>query len=423
METSFYHLVNPVKQYAWGSLDKIARFQHRSHPTQQPEAEVWMGAHPSDSSLVVIHGRKQSLFREMQQDPDYWLGPQVQARYGIQFPYLLKLLAADKALSIQVHPSRIQAERGFAIEERNGVPLNAPHRTYRDANHKPEMMVAQSEFWAMCGFRSLQSIQRLFRPLHHYIGKSVEGNKALLELWSTIEKAEADTQGHDRFFRSLMAVTMEQPAAAQTLLEAGRRAARKELRELDPDAADWIEKLYAQFPGDPGALAPLYLNLIRLQPGESLALRAGIPHAYLHGLGIEIMANSDNVIRAGLTVKHIDVPALVETCRCEGMDPNPASPVEILPGVEEYPRAFEEFSLIRIHPGNKVLHFNRNSPAAAIGPRILLAGEGALLRITGSNGEWYDLTGGNSLIIPHHTAEFGIQGSGRGYLASVGMIE
>ncbi|AFG37258.1 mannose-6-phosphate isomerase, class I [Spirochaeta africana] len=420
MDVAFYPLHNPVKHYAWGSTERIARFQHRRFPTPQPEAEVWMGAHPSDSSMLQIAGRRCSLWQAVADNPEYWLGSQVARDFDRQFPFLLKILAAEKALSIQVHPTRDQAERGFRFEEQHAVPHDAPHRIYRDRNHKPEQMVALSEFQAMCGFRTGSAIAQRMRPLHRYTSVSGRDEQALQELWSVLEMISSDTDGIGSFFRTLMALQTDHPAAAAALLHGGVQAASAELAEIDAFAAAWVRRLSRQFPDDPGALAPLYLNTVSIYPGEALTLAAGIPHAYLDGLGVEVMANSDNVIRAGLTVKHIDVPSLVDTVRCRSFVPDTAGPQPVADGVEQYPQVFREFALFRLTTGP--VRITRDAGCAGRGPRILLADSDAQLRIVDTQGRWEDISGGSAVVIPHATEEFRLQGTGCGYLATAGAV-
>ncbi|WP_460052971.1 mannose-6-phosphate isomerase, class I [Spirochaeta dissipatitropha] len=421
MQKTAFHLINPVKNYAWGSLEHIAAYQNRPAPTVQPEAELWMGAHPSDSSQIVLHGHRVSLYREIQRDPDFWLGPAVAADFFGEFPYLLKILAAEKALSIQVHPSLIQARDGFAREEESGIPLSAAHRIYKDANHKPEMIVAQSDFWALSGFRPELQIQSCFTSLFTFAGKKLLKTGLLIDLHERVNELGTSETALQSFFSCLMKILLGDKQAGLQLLSAAQEAARTDLFPSDYYISEWILRLSRQFPDDPSAIAPLYLNVLNLKPGEAVSLEAGLLHAYLSGLGIEIMANSDNVIRAGLTIKHMDGNALVETVRCIGETPGILKAETIQPGAELFPQLFREFSLIRLQPDVKAQYIDRSWTPGGSGPRILLAGRNSRLSIYDENGNGHEISSGNSVIIPHAVESFSVRGTGEGFLSSIGI--
>jgi mannose-6-phosphate isomerase len=274
-------LENPIQPYAWGSTTALPTLLNR-RPTGKPQAELWLGAHPSAPSSKAGNG--QSLLAHIAAAPALALGPQSVERFGPTLPFLLKVLAAGHPLSLQAHPSLEQARAGFAREEAAGVPRDAARRNYRDANHKPELICAHSRFHALCGFRRLdQSVALL----------------ASLGLDTTL----LASGGLRAYFAWLM-TTPQRAQLARAAVEAARR-------HPSPECA-WAVKLGELYPDDPGVIGALLLNLVTLEPGQALHLPAGNLHAYLEGVGVEVMANSDNVLRGGLTAKHVDVAELLE---------------------------------------------------------------------------------------------------------------
>jgi mannose-6-phosphate isomerase len=289
-------LDNTIRDYAWGSPTAIPKLLG-IEPTGRPAAELWIGAHPDSPSRAVAHADQPGLDALIAADPAGILGAGTVARFGARLPFLLKLLAAERALSIQVHPNRAQAEAGYAAEETAGVDRNGPERNYRDPNHKPEMAYAITEFDAFCGFR----------PVHR-----------------TAELIDALGVPELSAYRDLLVSRGGLRAVFTTLLTLGG-AARDRLidrvlascRRLAEAGGDWAPTARASllaaedFPGDIGSVLALLLNYVRLAPGEAIFLGAGNVHAYLRGVCVELLANSDNVLRCGLTPKHIDVPELV----------------------------------------------------------------------------------------------------------------
>ena len=293
------HLIEgTIRSYDWGSHTALAQLTGRPLPTDHPEAEMWFGAHPAAPSLVV--SEESTLDQFLETDPTQ-LG---EAHKSL--PFLLKFLAADKALSLQAHPSKAEAEEGFAAENAAGVPLNAFDRSYKDDNHKPELVVALTPFDALSGFRAVASTVELLRALE------------LPELDSFIAMLGSGDDAAD--IRGLFTtwVTLPQDFMSELLQAVVARC--EQLIDATPDSlSPWIIPsletvltLSRQFPGDSGVLCSLLLNHVRLQPGEALYLDAGQLHAYLNGTAVEIMANSDNVLRSGLTSKHVDVPELMK---------------------------------------------------------------------------------------------------------------
>lgn len=363
-------LSNTVRPYAWGSTTAIPELLGIA-PTGEPQAEMWMGAHPGAPSLLTRITSpstapntdtapgdptpEQPLTDVIAAAPERELGRGTVEKFGPRLPFLLKLLAAGAPLSLQVHPDLAQAKRGYEDEERRSVPIDAPHRTYKDANHKPELICALTPFAGLCGFR---------RP--------TEAAEAMAALGVDSLKPYVDLLG-----------AHPEEAALREVLTAILGADPAEMAETVNLAAAAAERLggahapYARiahhFPGDPGVIAAMLLNYVELQPGEALFLGAGVPHAYLDGLGVEIMANSDNVLRCGLTPKHIDVPELLRIVRFEATDPGVLRPEASPTGEELYETPVDEFRLSRfdLSPGAAPVDLTRDAP------QILLCTGGA----------------------------------------------
>lgn len=357
-----------VRTYAWGSRTAIAEFTGAPSPTPHPQAELWFGAHPGDPAWLQTDHGEQSLIDALRADPDGELGPAVQERFGDTLPFLLKVLAADEPLSLQAHPSSEQAVEGFAREERMGIPVSAPNRNYRDASHKPEILVALGHFEALAGFRPAACTVVLMRALAPQVlepfinllsgASDADGLRALFTTWIACPQPDLDKlvpaviDGAINYVRS---GEQEFAAEARTVLELGER-----------------------YPGDAGVLASLLLNRVKLAPGEGIYLPAGNLHAYLHGVGIEVMANSDNVLRGGLTPKHVDVPELLRV-----LDFKPANKVVVQPeslrgGAElVYDTPAPEFAVSVLNVDGERLGHEIDTPNRHDGPQILLCVEGA----------------------------------------------
>ncbi|KOV55811.1 mannose-6-phosphate isomerase, class I [Streptomyces sp. MMG1121] len=317
-------LDNTVRPYAWGSPTAIPRLLG-VEPTGEPQAEMWMGAHPGAPSRT----ERGTLVDVIGAGPERELGTEAVAKFGPRLPFLLKILAAGAPLSLQVHPDLEQAKEGYADEERRGVPIDAPHRNYKDANHKPELICALTEFDGLCGFRDPVQAADLLA------GLGVDSLKPYVDL--------LHAHPEDAALREVLTAILgaEREEMARTVAEATAACTR-----LGGDYAPYAD-LAHHYPGDPGVIAAMLLNHVRLQPGEALFLGAGIPHAYLNGLGVEIMANSDNVLRCGLTPKHVDVPELLRIVRFEASDPGVLRPEASSDGEEVYETPIDEFRLSR----------------------------------------------------------------------------
>ncbi|MGW7466128.1 mannose-6-phosphate isomerase, class I [Streptomyces xantholiticus] len=322
-------LANTVRPYAWGSTTAIPELLGVA-PTGEPQAEMWMGAHPGAPSRVTRGAeRDRPLSEVIAAAPERELGEAAVAKFGPRLPFLLKLLAAGAPLSLQVHPDLTQARDGYGAEESAGVPLDAPHRNYKDANHKPELICALTPFDGLCGFRSAAAAAELLA------GLEVDSLKPYVDL--------LHAQPEEAALREVLTavLTADPQEMAATVAEAAAAAER-----LGGDYAPYAAIAH-HYPGDPGVIAAMLLNHVRLQPGEALFLGAGVPHAYLDGLGVEIMANSDNVLRCGLTPKHVDVPELLRIVRFEATEPGILRPEESPSGEEVYDTPIDEFRLSR----------------------------------------------------------------------------
>jgi len=385
----FLAITNTPRDYAWGSSTAIAELLGRA-PSGRPEAELWLGAHPGSPSVVVapavVHGAD-TLADWFRAEPQRALG-----RGRGELPFLLKVLAADEPLSIQAHPTPEQAREGYDAEDAAGVPLDAPTRNYKDRSAKPEIIVALSEtFDALCGFREPAETLRDVAALDAGTGRldALRG--------SVSDSLEATLSwlfdGGDESRRVIDAVAELAPAVA------------------DPSASvATVADLAARWPGDPGVVVALLLNRVTLRRGEALFLPAGNVHAYLRGLGVELMAPSDNVLRGGLTPKHVDVPELL---RVLDFDPLPVprlEPREVAPGVERFEPAGTGFALLRARPaGHGVV-------VAIGGPSIVLVTEGEV-QVAGQDGT-IRLRRGESAFVTPDEVRLAVTGDGELYVAT-----
>ena len=356
-----------VRPYAWGSLTAIAELQGRPVPSPHPEAELWFGAHPA--APARIEGEKENLLQLIDADPHAALGDPVADRFDDRLPFLLKVLAADEPLSLQAHPSAEQAADGFADENRRRIPLDDPRRNYKDSWPKPEVLCALTDFEALAGFRDPHKTVELLRSLQvpeldSYLGMLAgqpdeEGLRAVFTTWLTLPES---------------VIGALEPAVldgAVRVLEAGGSEFADELRA--------VLELGESYPNDPGVLAALLLNFVRLQPGEAISLPAGNLHAYLRGTGVELMANSDNVLRGGLTPKHIDVPELLRI-----LDFTPVGRDEVVPSVEPvgseriYVTSATQFQLSRVELDGTGLRQATTISFDLPGPQILAVTTGRI---------------------------------------------
>ncbi|NJP92946.1 mannose-6-phosphate isomerase, class I [Nonomuraea sp. FMUSA5-5] len=315
-------LATTIRPYDWGSVTALPEL-FGTEPTGEPQAELWMGAHPGAPSTADGVPLNELIAR----DPAATLGERCAERFGPVLPYLFKVLAIERPLSLQVHPTSAQAEAGFADENARGIPLDDYARTYKDASHKPEMVCALTPFHGLCGFRPPAATAGLLDRL------GVPGLRPWIETLRTGEPGQA--------LREVFAAMLGDAARP---LRAETEAALLESRDPDLAAYAGIARAY---PGDPGIVAALLLHHVTLSPGEALYLGAGVPHAYLGGIGVEIMANSDNVLRCGLTSKHVDVPELMRVVDFTPSAPHRVEPAADGSGAYDYRPPAPEFALTR----------------------------------------------------------------------------
>lgn len=396
-------LTGTVQPYAWGSVDALPEFLGVP-ATGEPQAELWLGAHPK--APASIDG--EPLDAAINAAPTGLVGTASVQRFGPRLPYLMKVLAAARPLSLQAHPNRAEAEQGFAREEAAGISRDAPNRTYRDDWPKPEALCALGEFHALCGFREPTETYRLFVEL---------GVQAAVDLVRPLQSGDADALR--RVFGSLL--RMPDPA---DLVDQVVRAATAVSSQTGPlgDFARTAIEIAGSNPGDPGVVAALIMNRVRLARYEALYLPAGNLHAYLSGIGVEIMANSDNVLRGGLTGKHVDVDELL---RLLDFTPGWAGPVPVVeesPGVFSYRTEAPEFALWRLqvdhdHPTSEHNDSTTQLPGNGSG-RVVLAADGAPI-LSGAAGTLDLHQGQAAFVLPDE--QIAIGGHGVVFIGSSGI--
>lgn len=381
-----------LQDYAWGSTDGIPAVLG-TEPTGSPQAEYWLGAHPKAPSTLA-DGR--TLEELLKAQPEL-IGAANLDRFGHRLPFLLKLLSARRALSLQAHPSRAQAIDGFDRETRAGIALDAADRNYRDDWPKPEAVVALTEFHGLCGFREPAHTQELGAQL---------GVHALDLLFQPLTEAD----GIARVFLEILGIAhLEDHLLPDVVSAAAANAgADSEFGRF----CDTIVELDRDYPGDPGILAAMLLNRILLQPGDSFFMPAGNLHAYLRGTALEIMSNSDNVLRGGLTPKHVDVDELAQTVDFMPGFPGLIEPIEVSPGIWHYPTEAPEFSLHRIDDAT-------DQPVPGTdSARVLLVIDGEV-RLVGADGELVLQRGQAAFLAADE--EVRVDCAGQGFLASSGV--
>jgi len=393
-------LKNTVQKYAWGSTFAIQELLGEKNFSPEPMAELWMGAHPKAPSLVNWDGQWTALNDLIAHNPQALLGNQVAKKYHNQLPYLFKVLAAAKPLSIQAHPGLDQAQKGFELENQQGIPMDAAQRNYKDASHKPECLCALSPFWALYGFRPIADILFLMGKICP-IGLGNELDQL---------KTYPDPGGLKLFFTKL--ISMEAAQKISVIDEATQNA--KQRLEQDP-AFHWTAKLAVEYPLDIGLLSPLFLNLIRLRPGQALFLPAGELHAYLEGTGIELMANSDNVLRGGLTTKHVDVPELLKVLNFKPRNIEILDERKIGKTEKIYASFAEEFVLSTILISGDDIYEKSNINSA----EILLCTEGEARLTDSGNNHILHIKKGDSAIIFASAKFYTIKGDAVFYKAAV----
>lgn len=405
----FVGITNTARDYSWGSRTAISELLGTA-PTGKPEAEVWLGAHPGSPAVILDPaqtGGARDLAEWIAADP-------ATALHGFgsasgdepRLPFLMKVLAAASPLSLQAHPTPEQARAGFDREEAAGVPLDAPFRNYKDAHPKPELMLALSDtFEALCGFRSAADVHASLAVLERHDPEIASLRDRLVDdtaLASTFEWLISRADGVDDLVARVVA------------------AADAELAEHPSDAGaefSTVQSLARQYPGDPGIVISLLINRVSLRRGEVLYLPAGNIHAYLDGLGIEVMASSDNVLRGGLTPKHVDIPELLSVLDFAVLPVPYLPPTPLAPGVAEFRPDVPDFVLVHVEGEQRAVTLPLNGPAIV----LCLSGTFDLAGAAGSGaGNGGTVTRGEAVYITPDETPLLITGSGELVLATTG---
>jgi len=356
-----FKLKGVVQHYAWGGHSFIPQLINNDGAIDKPSAEYWMGAHPSAPSTILVGNEWVSLKQVIANDPASTITEAVMSRFG-ELPYLFKVLDVKDMLSIQVHPTKESAEIGFAEENKAGIPIDAPHRNYKDQNHKPEVMVALSEFWLLHGFKSKLAIEEVLLDTPEF--------KVLLPLFRQ--------EGIKGLYQFVMEMRQED---VNNMLEPLVKRAIRLKKEGSIDQSNpgwWAAKLYDENGLteniDRGIFSIYFFNIVKVNKGEAVFQKAGVPHAYLEGQNIELMSNSDNLLRVGLTPKHVDVPELMKHTLFESVVPdimkgNPGAGGEVV-----YPCPVPDFGLSKID-----LNAGANYHGESYSLEILIVTEGSVL--------------------------------------------
>jgi len=374
-------ITNTARDYAWGSKTLIPDY-FGTPASGREMAEIWYGTH--DGSPARLVETSETL---------------ISALGGDQLPFLLKILAADSPLSIQAHPNSEQASEGFARENAAGIGLQASDRNYKDDRHKPEMIVALSEFEALCGFKTAKQIRNLLESMLDPTEVS-DGLRSLVSHWLELFDGE---DGLRKLFADIANRRGNLDGVTAELTQQANLSAQFEL----------AARLNILYPGDPGVILALLMNHVWLEPGEALFLPAGNIHAYLSGLGVEVMASSDNVLRGGLTPKHVDVAELERVLNFEGGPAELVRTRELSRGLVEFVAPVDDFILYRADLSGDVVLADLNIPGASI--VLCTAGE---IAISNSIEERLVLQRGEAAYLGADAKKFSLAGSGTAFMAT-----
>lgn len=385
-----FKLKNVIQNYAWGSKTAITTLFGIKNSNDEPQAEIWMGAHVNGCSKN--ESTDQALIDIINEDKAALLGEYTAARFG-ELPFLFKVLSAQTPLSIQVHPDLLKAQQGFALENKKGLAINDAKRNYKDPNHKPELVYALTHFKAMNGFRAIEQIIEFFNVIAIPVL-----NKSLDEF-----KKSPDSDGLKMFFNAIM--SLENADKDSALEELFLKIAHSTNDPKMKAVFAYIKNFREHYPNDIGLFSPLLLNIVELEPGEAMYLSAQTPHAYVQGTALEIMANSDNVLRAGLTPKYIDLPELINNTI---FSPKPAESIKLLPLVKQdkllYPVPVDDFAFEIVCVNNSSKQFMRSA-------EILFCIDGEVTAI--SKQEKVTFKKGESIFISNQIAKYVLQGNAK----------
>jgi mannose-6-phosphate isomerase len=388
-ESSIYKLKGVIRNYDWGGVEFLSKLLSHSNPKREPMAEFWLGAHDSASSILVTGKNETRLNQFIESDKEKILGKTVAKKFG-RLPFLLKILDVRDMLSIQVHPAKHEAEIEFDRENKERVPLNSPNRNYKDDNHKPELMVALGDFWLLHGFKPVEKLRTTLRNISEL--------KPLLEIF--------DAAGYDQLYKTVMEMPQESVnELLHPLLQRIVPLYRQGQLKKD-DENFWAARASLIFDGqvspelkgalkiDRGIFSVYFFNLLFLKDGEGIFQDAGVPHAYLEGQNVEIMANSDNVLRGGLTNKHIDVKELMKHIKFEETMPNILHPQKVGEVERLYRTGAPDFKLSSFS-----LPKGKNSSFESASAEIVLVIDGHVLVNSGVNE--LELHQGEAAFIPN----------------------
>jgi len=395
MTVNIFEMKNTIKNYAWGSKIFLSKLMRTDAPINTPQAELWMGTHKQGVSKIKRIGDKDhtwdSLENIITEQKEQMLGRYVAKNFEGQLPFLFKVLAIDHPLSIQVHPNAKQAKQGFANENRQSIPLTAANRNFKDEHDKPELIVALTPLWAMCGFLPFETIKNNF--------KTIAGDYLF-----KIKHSEKSSNEISTFFYNLLHLSNSEII---TLITSAVNFASK---QEDKIHWQWVKKLSSLYKDDVGVLAPLFLNTVCLKPYEAIFIQPGVLHAYLDGNAVEIMCNSDNVIRGGLTVKHIDKEKLIEIVTFNSEEVHYIEPVEKKSNEWLYKTPAISFLLSRYNI-KKIIE------TIVKGPEILLCIKGEV--IIRQNNVEHCLKSGMSVFVAHSAKSYTLDGNGEIFKAFI----
>ena len=398
-----FFLDNKIQEYEWGSYTAIQELLDKREggsDVVKPIAELWMGAHHKSPSDVIISSGNISLKELIDRFPKEILGSIAAEKFHNNLPYLFKVLAVENPLSIQAHPDITQAKKGFLDENSKKIAIESSKRSFKDDNHKPECICALTEFWALNGFRPVKEISKYIDQL-----SCKKLNKIVTEI-----KSLPDSLFIKSFFMKIMDFN-----------EADKKEVvddvvmQSKLYSKNDSVFNWILKLHEKYPCDIGVLSPVYLNLICLKPGDALFIKSRVLHAYLKGVGIELMANSDNVLRGGLTPKHVDINRLIEILDFNPLKVELLNTCDINKYQKDYVSYAEEFKLSVILPVNDKDGFNFKTKSV----EIILCIKGSSKVVNIETGQITDIKKGDSIIIPAAVKQYSMYGDAVLYKASV----
>jgi len=388
-----FKLKNQIQNYAWGSKTFIPELLGKDTASQEPQAELWMGSHLQSSSKVMINGEEKSLREVILTTPEEMLGEKISRRFNNCLPFLFKVLAAANPLSIQVHPNKTQAEVGFKLENEKNISLDSSKRNYKDDNHKPELICALTYFELMCGFQPIKDIVDRINYLQ------------LDEILVGSHELELDKKAYNlqKIFSNLM--NKHGVEKNETINKLRKKISELQSRDEEEKLIfKWIKILVSSYPNDMGVFSPLFLNVLKLEPGDALFLKAGVLHSYLDGCGIEIMANSNNVLRGGLTPKNIDLSELLKVLKFDEEELNIIQP-EILENEYIYRTSIQEFQLSKIVIRNNKPFVNKKITS----PEIILCTSGS------GKISWkksvLEMKKGESIFIPFSISKYTFKGT------------